>query len=127
MEELGSPSFHTRRRAERMLRESGPAVVSYLTTIPRESLDAERKARIARLLSALSTSADDTPDRIAIWLIDDPLAWTSVLESDDVAHRKVAKEQLEALTSRNIVFDADADESTREVQVSAIRESLSPK
>ena len=124
--ELGSPSFEKRRRAERMLRESGPAVVAYLTTLPPDSMDAERKARIARLLGALSTSADDTPDRIAMWLIDDPLIWTTVLESEEVAHRQIAKDQLEELLHGDIDFDADADQDERVRQIQAIRAAISP-
>ena len=119
--QLGSSSFQQRRRAERQLREAGPAVVAYLSALPTDSLDAERQARIARLLSSLSSSADDTPDRIAMWLVDDPLVWSTVLQSDDANHRAIAKDQLEHLLGQSIDFDLEGDEEQRAVQLRAVR------
>ncbi len=71
--------------------------MAYLKTLPLETLDAERRSRVERLLDSLSSTADDTPGRIAVWLIDDATVWTTVLNSDDAEHRRVAKEQLEKL------------------------------
>jgi len=122
--QLGSRSFQQRRSAERRLREVGPAVLAYLKSIPLEQLDAERRTRIERLLEALSSSTDDTPGRVAMWLIDDPLIWTSVLESEDAAHRAVAKEQLQQLLDREIGFDVDADADVRREQIDALRAAL---
>ena len=127
VDELGSPSFQQRRRAERLLREAGPAVVSYLNSLPPDSLDAERKARIQRLLGALASSSDDTPDRIAMWLLDDPTVWLTVLESEDASHRAIGKKQLEALLKQTIQFDANADTKTRTEQIAALRLSIKSK
>ena len=124
VKQLGSSSFRERRRAERLLREAGPAVVAYLSALPPDSLDAEREARITRLMSSLSSSADDTPDRIAMWLIDDPLIWTTVLESAEVSRRDVARRQLEELLGRTIDFDPEGEPATRRTQVEAVRRSL---
>ncbi len=122
--QLGSSSFRERRSAQRQLREAGPAVVAYLNSLPADSLDPERRARVERLIESLSTSADDTPDRIAMWLIDDPLAWVSVLESDDMGHRQTAKKQIEKLLDREIEFDSDADEGVRNRQIEKLRSEL---
>lgn len=124
VEELGSSSFQKRRQAERLLRQSGPAVLAYLNSLPVESMDAERRARISRLLDALSSESDDTPDRIALWLIDDPIVWASVLESEEEAHRVIAKEQIETLLGRPIEFDPEGQHDHRSAQAQAIREQL---
>ena len=124
VEELGSPSFQKRRQAERLLRQSGPAVLAYLNSLPLESMDAERRARISRLLDALSSQSDDTPDRIALWLVDDPIAWASVLDSDDETHRAIAKGQIETLLGKPIAFDPQGEQEQRAAQAKTIREQL---
>ena len=125
IEQLGSPSFQQRRTAERLLREAGPAVVTFLNSLSPDSLDAERRARVDRLLSSLSSSADDTPDRIAMWLIDDPLIWTVVLESEKASNRALAKTELEKILGQAVEFDTEGEPAKRRVQVEAIRQSLS--
>ncbi|MCA9271169.1 MAG: hypothetical protein KDA41_21955, partial [Planctomycetales bacterium] len=79
VEQLGSARFQERVAAERALREAGPAVAAYLQTLNLASLDAERRSRVTRLLDAVASSSDDTPQRIAIWLKDDPHIWLAVL------------------------------------------------
>lgn len=124
VDQLGSSSFADRRRAERQLRSAGPAVVAYLKTLPLETLDAERRSRVERLLDSLSSTADDTPGRIAVWLIDDATVWTTVLASDDADHRRAAHEQLEKLLGRKIEFDVDADAESRAEQINQLRKTL---
>lgn len=127
VDQLGSSRFSERRSAERRLREAGPAVVAYLKSLPLESFDAERRARIERLLVSMSSSSDDTPARIAMWLIDDPLTWTAVLLSADRTHRALAKGQLEKLLGREIQFDVDADTEKRDAQIAALRGMLATR
>ena len=54
-------------------------MVAYLQSIDVDDFDAERRERIERLLESLSTTADDVPQRIAMWLVDDPTIWLAIL------------------------------------------------
>ena len=59
-----------------------------------------------------------------MWLIDDPLVWTTVLESDDADHRVIAKSQLEELLGYSVEFDLQADHQERAEQVRSLRGML---
>jgi hypothetical protein len=124
VEQLGSGRFSERRTAERRLREAGPAVVAYLQTLPLASMDAERRERIQRLLESLSTTADDSPQRIAMWLIDDANIWLAVLASDDAHHRQVAHAQLEKIAGTKLDFTPDAPAQERAEQIESLRAKL---
>jgi hypothetical protein len=124
VEQLGSDRFSERRTAERRLREAGPAVVAYLQTLPLASLDVERRVRVKRLLESLATTADDTPQRIAMWLIDDAQIWLAVLASEDAHQRRIAHEQLEKLAGMKLDFTPDADAQVRAQQIEAMRAKL---
>lgn len=124
VEQLGSARFSERRAAERQLREAGPAVVAYLRRVDLDSLDAERRVRISRLLESLSSTADDTPQRIATWLIDNPTIWLAILQSEDASRRRTATAHLSRLLDRPIDFDPDADAAQREKQLSQLRRQL---
>ena len=92
--------------------------------LPLGSMDAERKARIERLLESLSTTADDSPQRIAMWLIDDASIWLTVLGSNDLHQRQVAHQQLEKIAGTKLAFTPDADSQVRADQLEAIRAKL---
>jgi hypothetical protein len=124
VEQLGSSRFNERRIAERRLREAGPAVVAYLQSLPLGSLDVERRVRIKRLLESLATTADDTPQRIAMWLIDDAQIWLAVLRSEDAHHRSVAHQQLEKLVGAKLEFTPDAPPELRAQQIEALQAKL---
>lgn len=121
VEQLGSSRFSERRAAERQLREAGPSIVAFLQSMPLASLDAERRVRVERLLDSLSTSADDTPHRIALWLVDDPVIWLAVLRSGQLEHRRLAHRHLEMLLEEEIAFESEADADVRRRQVDALQ------
>lgn len=126
VEQLGSDRFTDRRAAERQLREAGPPVVAYLQSIEVDRFDAERRQRVDRLLESLSTTADDMPQRIAMWLVDDPTIWVAILASSEVEHRRTAHAQLEKLLAMKIEFDADADANVRGPLVEEVRRRVAP-
>jgi hypothetical protein len=126
VDQLGSERFAERRAAERQLRAAGPAVVAYLQSINIDRFDAERRERIERLLESLSTTADDVPQRIAMWLVDDPTIWLAILASNEVEHRRTAHAQLEKLLAAKVAFDPQADVTTRQSQVDSLRRRIAP-
>jgi hypothetical protein len=97
-----------------------------LQSIDVNELDAERRECIERLLDSLSTTADDMPERMALWLIDDPTIWLAILASDKLEHRRAAHEQLEKLLAMKIDFDPAADVVVRGPQIEALRRRLLP-
>ena len=77
---LGDPLCARRERAERQLREAGPAVLAFLNGLNTGPLDAEQQLRIRRVVRVLSTQqGEDTPENIAAMLIGDPHVWLASL------------------------------------------------
>ncbi len=84
MGRLGQPArrsaLHRRERAERQLREAGPAVLAFLNGLNTGPLDAEQQLRVRRVVRVLSTQqGEDTPENIAAMLIGDPHVWLALL------------------------------------------------
>ena len=64
--QLGDPLCTRRERAERKLREAGPAVLAFLNRLNTAPLDAEQQLRVRRVIQALSAQqGEDTPENIA--------------------------------------------------------------
>lgn len=120
--ELASGKFARRQAAERDLRAQGRDALPFLMSIDWRRLDAEQRFRLQSLFHELSGGgADDTPERIALWLIRDPKLWLRLLEREDESHRRIALQQLERLLSRRLAFDPAADEATRRRQLDALK------
>lgn len=108
--QLGDPQFYTRRdRAERNLREAGPAVLTYLNRLDMGQLDAEQKSRLRRIIRELSRqTGEDTPEHVASMLIEDPLVWLALLSRPEESTRQVAVQQLAILLNVPIAVDPKA-------------------
>lgn len=120
--QLADDDFSVRQAAQRDLQNAGPAVISYLRSLDPDRLDAEQRSRIRRVIAALSgTDAEDTPRRAMTWLATDPLVWIALLGRDDPEVRRVALDQLEAVTGEAIDFDTDADVEHRQQQREALK------
>ncbi|MCG8586524.1 MAG: hypothetical protein MI757_17580 [Pirellulales bacterium] len=122
--ELASSKFVERQRAERLLRGYGRAAVPYLQGLDRKKLDAEQQFRIKRIVLASYGASDDTPGRVATWLVGDVRAWVPLLASDDAGLRKLAAQQLKQLSKQPLDFDPAADADTRRKQIERIRRQL---
>lgn len=123
--ELASDKFARRQAAERSLRDAGRKALPFLMSIDWRRLDAEQRFRLERLFRELSGGGvDDTPERVALWLIRDPKLWLKLLERDDESLRRLALEQLERLLGRRLAFDPAADATTRLKQINALREAV---
>ncbi len=82
VKQLGDPLCTRRERAERKLREAGPAVLAFLNRQSMGLLDAEQQLRIRRVVRVLSTQqGEDTPENIAALLIGDPHVWLTLLSA----------------------------------------------
>ena len=121
---LGSDHFHVRRHAERELSRTGQAIVPFLKELGVGKLDAEQRFRVRRILAARSAPVDDTPDRVAAWLIDDRSAWLTLATADDPIRRELAAAQLSRLVGRRLDFDPQADRKTRGSQIERLRRRI---
>lgn len=120
--DLGSDRFSRRQAADRRLRELEYEVLPYLVSLDGRQLDAEQRFRIRMILRSLSDKApEDTPERVAAWLFNDPEAWYWLLRRDDESQRRMAAERLALLLAGPIDFDPAADSETRQAQFETLR------
>lgn len=117
VDELASPEFSKRQRAQRQLRRIGQVILPFLEGLDRENLDAEQASRVDTLIDTLSVNYEDNADRIATWLAADEQIWLSLLARPEAVKRRVAARQLETLAGHPIEFDPAADPATRRKQL----------
>lgn len=121
VDDLASPEFSTRQRAERELLRTGQIILPFLEGLDHQELDAEQASRVRDLVETLSIDYEDTADRIAAWLVADRQIWLSLLDRDEEVKRRVAARQLEVLTGHPIAFDPAADVATRQAQLARLK------
>ena len=121
---LASDKFVERRRAERLLRGYGRAVLPYLQSLDQDKLDAEQRFRIKRIVLASYGGNDDTPGRVATWLVGDARVWAALMASENAERRRLATAQLSEVLGDKADFDPDADAATRGKQLEKLRKSL---
>jgi hypothetical protein len=119
--DLASPKFAVRQRAERELLRIGQVILPFLESLDRSALDAEQAARVAALVDVLSVDYEDTADRIATWLVADRQIWLALLARDEESRRQVAQRQLAVLVGHPIEFDPAADAATRQSQLARLK------
>lgn len=125
VDELGDPRFSKRQAADRRLRDFGRGAALFLMSVDWRRLDAEQQSRIRAIFHDLSGGdRADTPDRVALFLVRDPQVWLRLLESGELAERRLAREQLERLLTIRIEFDPEGDQALRENQLAALRRQL---
>lgn len=120
--QLADDQFARREMADRLLRREGRIVVTYLSRIDPNTLDAEQQYRIHRIIQALSAEdGSDTPEQVAGRLAGDPDVWLSLLSRPEETTRRTALEQLQVVLGKPVVFDPAADPSTRIKQIEQVR------
>jgi hypothetical protein len=124
--ELGSPKFPVRAAAQRELQRAGQSALPFLQGLDRGQLDAEQLARVRELVDQLSVEYEDSAQRLAIGLANDPAAWLALLSRPDAAKRTVAAGQLQKVTEGPLEFDPNGDESARATQVERLKSRLTP-
>ncbi len=121
VQDLGHPEFRRRQTAEVRLRRFGHQAASYLGHVNTGNLSAEQRYRLRQIRRALHGPDQDTPERVAAWLIDDPSTWVALLDREDTERRRVAAAQLDKLLDRPLDFDALAEEPERAEQLARLR------
>lgn len=121
---LGSQRFSQRLAAEQQLAACGATLLPYLRNLPRQELDAQQRWHVDHLLKRLSADVDDTPDRVASWLIDDPQVWLGLLARAEGSGRQLARGQLSRVLNRDIDFDPQADDAARREQLERLHQQI---
>jgi len=126
--QLGDSHFAVRSRADRNLRDVGPALVGYLNRLDMNQLDVEQKSRIRRIIRDLSAqNGEDTAEHIASMLIEDPLVWLALLSRPEESTRRAAVQQLTALLNIPIAIDPKAEPETQAKARDELRAQIEKK
>jgi hypothetical protein len=125
LDELASDAFSRRRAADRALRAAGLAVVPFLRGLDDARLEPEQRMRVRRIVASLTRFDDeDTPDRVALWLVGDPAIWLALAARDDEHLRRTAAAELEEILGRPINFDPTADADKRGEQLARLTNEI---
>jgi len=120
---LGSPRYVERERAEQQLLDGGQRIIPTLQGLSRGQLDAEQAYRVRRVVRQLTGDGEeDTPDRVAFWLAEDPRVWHALASRDDLTKRRIAASRLSLLLPAPVEFDPEATAEQRTSQLTRIRE-----
>jgi hypothetical protein len=125
---LGAEDFAVRKQADRRLREAGQNVLPFLRGLDYGKLDAEQRHRLRLIVTSLTGDGlDDHPERIAGRLVGDPHIWVGMLSREDVAKRRAASARLDQIVGEKLGFDADAEISVRQAQLTQIKARLAKR
>ncbi len=122
--ELGRPEFPRRHAADQELRACGPTVLPYLASLSSDQLSGEQRHRIRMIRDSLAAAATDTPDRVALWLVDDERIWLTMLEHPDAEKRHLAVLRLAEIRPEANFFDPYGDDQFRAEQVAQLRSMI---
>lgn len=122
--QLDAPSHLDRRAAFRELRGFGVEVLPLLRQFRTESLSPEQQLRLVKIRDSLDAGSPDSPQRVALWMLNDVTVWVALLESPQLDVRRVAYTRLEQLSEQPLEFDPTAPGSIRQEQVARLRGSF---
>ena len=125
--QLGDDNFSKREEADRRLRANGRRVLVFLRTLDPQTLDAEQRFRVARIVRGLSgIDVGDQSREIAEELRDNPSIWLALAGDEEESTRGTAKNELQRILQQSIEFDPAADQSIRNDQLNRIEKSIRP-
>jgi hypothetical protein len=120
--QLDSDDFAERQNADRQLRGSGQAIAAWLQRLDRKQLSAEQAGRVNDICQGLSSLSTDTPQRVALWMVDDRCVWLSLLKDSEVSIRLAAANHLTLLCGKPVAFDPFASDSDRQQQLATLQQ-----
>ena len=121
---LKSSDFSTRQQAQQQLGELGVGVLPYLNLIADSDLTREQQRRLEQVRVKLRGQVADTPERIALWLVEDERIWLSMLAHDELPIRVFAATHLAKRFEKPIDYDPEGTPLERQEQVARIRTRL---
>jgi len=98
---LAAKQRQERERAQRELLQHGVAVIPLLDEIPTASLQEEQRLRLETIRRCLRPRRSDGPDRVAQWLLADPVYWQAIAADFAPSQRLLAERRLQRLDGRS--------------------------
>ncbi|MGO9109316.1 MAG: hypothetical protein ACLP9L_08795 [Thermoguttaceae bacterium] len=125
VDQLSDRVFTRRDRADRNLRDVGPALLGHLNRLDMSRLDAEQRSRLRRIIHDLATrTGEDTPEHVASMLIEEPLVWLALLSRPDESTRQAAVQQLAVLLNVPIAVDPQAEPDSQAKARDTLRKQI---
>lgn len=118
---LKSPDFTTRQQAQIQLRQLGLGVLPYLNHMTDSELTREQQRRLEQVCSELRGKEADSPERLALWLVEDERIWLSMLAHDELPIRTFAASHLAKRFAKPMDYDPEGTPLERQQQVARIR------
>ncbi|HRX80632.1 MAG TPA: hypothetical protein P5307_16300 [Pirellulaceae bacterium] len=118
---LKSSDFTTRQQAQEQLCALGLGILPYLNRIATSELTREQQRRIEEVRSELRGRAADSPERLALWLVEDERIWISMLAHEELPVRSFAATHLAKRYNKPLDYDPHGTPVEREQQLARIR------
>jgi hypothetical protein len=118
---LNSTDFATREQAQRQLRELGIGILPYLNRVAESGLTREQQQRLELVRDKLRGSEPDSPERLALWLVEDERIWVAMLAHDELPIRTFAASHLAKRFAKPIDYDPSGTSAERAQQIARIK------
>ncbi|MCA9120560.1 MAG: hypothetical protein H6822_13975 [Planctomycetaceae bacterium] len=118
---LKSSDFTARQQAEVELCSLGVGILPHLDRLSETELTREQQRRIETVRHRLRGREADSPERLALWLVEDEHVWLSMLGHEELAVRRFAATHLTKRYTKSLDFDPHGTPSERQQQVARIR------
>ncbi len=118
---LKSTDFATREQAQGQLRQLGVGILPYLNHISNAELTREQQRRVELVRVDLRGNEADSPERLALWLVEDEWIWLAMLGHDELPIRTFAANHLAKRFAKPIDFDPAGPRPERAQQIARIR------
>lgn len=117
VEQLASETYQVREAADRQLRSRGYSILGFLDRLDPTGLDVEQRKRIRQIRESLHVETGDTPQRVAMWLVEDKPIWLTMLAHEQLDVRRLAANHLQRITKLPIDFDPAGEGPERDAQI----------
>lgn len=124
VDDLTNDEFRVRQRATRKLCARGRSALCFLDELDDRQLEIEQRLRIRAIRQEILSENNDTPARVAAWLVNDKSTWLALLNERSPVDRDTAQGHLTRLCGQSIDFDATASGEIRSAQVAELRAKL---
>lgn len=118
---LDHSDYRRRQAALSDLRALGIGLLPYLNQLDPADLSREQRQRLARLKAELRADTNDTPERMAKWLVEDERAWLTLLTHREQAIRSIAVAHLGKRFPKTFATDISAGSETQVRRVAKLK------
>lgn len=118
---LDSVDFAAREQAQQQLRQLGVGILPYLNQVSDSKLTREQLRRVEVVRAELRGHGADSPERLALWLVEDEWIWLAMLAHEELPIRSLAASHLAKRFAKPIDFNPAASPLERTEQIARIR------